>query len=232
MLAKDILTLAESIEEEKERKAGAKKEADLKRQDKLESFLKCKKKCICFKPGGKCCAIKLRQCPNCHNVLQSQCSKARCKDESGTKPQMLLPACAQQNTVFCKLVDDGSATTEDDESDFDFEMLSSSTDGEDEEEAMQPGSNVALKQLQDNVKEHTWVKVKYEEEVFLGKVLKNAGCEVRVRCLQKPFGTDLGLPHEMEKDDDAVFYDAVFETDMVPQLVKCGRAWKYLYGQK
>ena len=65
-------------------------------------------------------------------------------------------------------------------SDFDFGMLSSSTDGEDEEEAIQPGSNVALKQLRDNdVKEHTWVKVKYEGEVFLGKVLEKAGCEVK-----------------------------------------------------
>ena len=113
MLAKDILTLAESIKEEKERKAGAKKEAYLKREEKLESFLKCKNECICFKPGGKCGAIKLRQCPNCHDVLKSQCGKARCKDESGTKPQMLLPPCAQQNTVFRKLVDDGSATKED-----------------------------------------------------------------------------------------------------------------------
>ena len=33
-----------------------------------------------------------------------------------------------------------------------------------------------------------WVKVSYEEEIFLGKVLQKKGRAVMVRCLDKPYG--------------------------------------------
>ncbi len=75
-----------------------------------------------------------------------------------------------------------------------------------------------------------WVKVKYEEEVFIGKVIQKQGNEVRVRCLEKPFGVDRGMPQDMEKESSSILYSEVYEADVIPKQVKFGKVWKYTYG--
>ena len=72
-----------------------------------------------------------------------------------------------------------------------------------------------------------WVKVIYEEEVFVGKVLRKAGGETMVQCLEKPFG--IREPQNLEREQDAVFYEHIYESDVTPQLKKAGRGWKYSY---
>ena len=51
-------------------------------------FYRCKAKCVC---EGECRAKLLRECPNCHSVMKSTCSKASCKRD-GKKPVMLRAA--------------------------------------------------------------------------------------------------------------------------------------------
>ena len=80
-----------------------------------------------------------------------------------------------------------------------------------------------------DVEESTWVKVIYEEEVFIGKVLEKVNGEARVRCLEKPFGIDIGSPQDMEREPSAVFYNKVYEADVNPHIIKQGRKWKYIY---
>lgn len=72
-----------------------------------------------------------------------------------------------------------------------------------------------------------WVKVKYEDEVFLGKVLLIKNHQAQVRCLQKPFG--VREPQEFEREEDAVFYVTVFSCDVQPEMVKVGRKWLWRY---
>ena len=50
-----------------------------------------------------------------------------------------------------------------------------------------------------------WVIVIYEDEKFLGKVLKKVSDQCCVRCLTKPFG--IRTPQDMEREEDAVFTD-------------------------
>lgn len=72
-----------------------------------------------------------------------------------------------------------------------------------------------------------WVKVVYEEELFVGKVLKKAGGETLVQCLEKPFG--IREPQCLERENDSVYYRDVYQADVTPQLKKVGRCWKYNY---
>ena len=58
-----------------------------KKENQKEKFLRCKVKCIC--ESMKCVASGRKLCPSCH-VMQSVCSKAACKDESGGKPKNLM----------------------------------------------------------------------------------------------------------------------------------------------
>ncbi|CAB4023918.1 PREDICTED: uncharacterized protein LOC106141545 [Paramuricea clavata] len=70
-----------------------------------------------------------------------------------------------------------------------------------------------------------WVKVIHEEELFVGKVLKKTGGETLVQCLQKPFG--IREPQSLERENDSVYYQNVYEANVTPQLQKVGRCWKY-----
>jgi len=36
-----------------------------------------------------CLALKLKECPSCHSILRSVCSKAKCKT-NGKKPEMII----------------------------------------------------------------------------------------------------------------------------------------------
>ena len=69
-----------------------------------------------------------------------------------------------------------------------------------------------------------WVKVIYEGEWFLGKVLGKVEGKVQVRCLDKPFG--IKEPQTFEREADAILYEMVYKADVEPKNVKVGR--KYL----
>ena len=68
------------------------------------------------------------------------------------------------------------------------------------------------------------VKVKYEEEIFLGKVLS---VQTQIRCLKLPFG--ILEPQEFEWEEDAAFYETVYATGVNPVMVKNGRKWMWIY---
>ena len=46
--------------------------------------------------------------------------------------------------------------------------------------------------------------------------------DVRVRCLEKPFG--INEPQKLEHEEDAIFYGRLFRTNVTPQLIKFGRS--------
>lgn len=78
-----------------------------------------------------------------------------------------------------------------------------------------------------NVEAGMWVIVFYEDEKFIGKVIKVVDKQVQVRCLQKPLG--INEPQEFEREEDAVFYDKVYDTDLKPKNLKIGRKWLWKY---
>ena len=74
-----------------------------------------------------------------------------------------------------------------------------------------------------------WVKINFEEEWFLGKVMKKEGIRCMVRCLEKPFG--IGEPQDMENERDTLPCDEVFDAEgIVPKQVPVKpRGWKWTY---
>ena len=58
-----------------------------------------------------------------------------------------------------------------------------------------------------------WVVVRYEGEVFLGKVLQKRCGEYMVRCLSMPFGVN--APQQFE-EDEGIYYNEVYQLDIVP----------------
>ena len=80
-----------------------------------------------------------------------------------------------------------------------------------------PSSEVVLGQ---------WVKVVYEEEIFIGKVLKIVQENCLVRCLKMPYG--ILVPQDFEREE-ATYYTTVYHTTAVPKLEKNSRGWKYIY---
>ena len=71
-----------------------------------------------------------------------------------------------------------------------------------------------------------WVRVKYEGEIFIGKVLGVEGGEAKVQCLELPFL--LHEPSSLESVDAAELYSEVYASD-VPKLKKFGRQRKYIW---
>ena len=70
------------------------------------------------------------------------------------------------------------------------------------------------------------MKVIYEGEIFLEKLLQAVNGQFEVRCLNLPFG--IKEPQDLETD--AVFYEKVFSNDCnIPKLAKYVRGWRYLY---
>ena len=77
-------------------------------------------------------------------------------------------------------------------------------------------------------KSKNWVIVVYEGERFIGKVMTEAvNGDVRVRCLEKPFG--INEPQKLEHEEDVIFYGRLFRTNVTPQLIKFGRKWLWRY---
>lgn len=78
MEGKNILEKVSEIKAEKAKQEEEKKEKKSKQQQRTADFLKCKEKCVCEK--NVCAASRLQECPSCHNVLKSVCSKASCRE--------------------------------------------------------------------------------------------------------------------------------------------------------
>ena len=76
MEGKKILEKVSAIKEDKAKKEQAKKDSKYKQQQQIESFFKCKEECTHGKNVRA--ATKLQECPCCHSVLKSTCSKASC----------------------------------------------------------------------------------------------------------------------------------------------------------
>jgi len=67
-----------------------------------------------------------------------------------------------------------------------------------------------------------WVKVLFEGELFIGKVVAKASSACCVRCLKMPYQAGCnGTPFEREKD--AVYYNSVYAVRNHPVLKKIGR---------
>ena len=66
------------------------------------------------------------------------------------------------------------------------------------------------------VKSGMWVLVFYEQEKWLRKVIEKRDGQVRVRCLERPFGVN--MPQNMEREHEAVFYhnDNVYKVNVKP----------------
>ena len=74
-----------------------------------------------------------------------------------------------------------------------------------------------------------WVKVLYERETFIGKVINIQNNEALIRCLEKPFGIDTNYFHDMEKEDSCAFYKTIYKTNVTPLLLQDGWKWRYKY---
>ena len=60
----------------------------------------------------------------------------------------------------------------------------------------------------------------------MGKVLKkDKSC--LVRRLNNPFG--VCVPQEFEREGDAIYYERVYNTTIIPKLEQHGRGWQWCY---
>ena len=73
-----------------------------------------------------------------------------------------------------------------------------------------------------------WVIIWYEEERFLGQVLRKVKGEIEVRCLKKPFGIS-GEPQDFEDEKYNCFYKKVFKTTVIPKSIYHKRKYRWLY---
>ena len=101
----------------------------------------------------------------------------------------------------------------------------SEKDSFDEDE--KPKGNLNLKKIDyDTINADQWVKVIYEEEVFVGIAHKKGG-EVRVQCLKYPFS--IKGPQLLEHEREAILHKHVYHNDVTPKLKQFERAWQYVY---
>ena len=97
MTAKNILKRVKENNKKNEEKELKKKENKEKKLKEGEMFIRCKDKCVCEKPNGKCVTIGLKQCSSCKSVLKSQCGKKACRSPDGAKPFMVKVADSASN---------------------------------------------------------------------------------------------------------------------------------------
>ena len=71
-----------------------------------------------------------------------------------------------------------------------------------------------------DVKVSMWVKVLYEGETFLGKVLCVENGDVQVRCLEKPFGVEVGAPQDMGVESSCTRFQEVYTSNIEPVMIK------------
>ena len=72
----------------------------------------------------------------------------------------------------------------------------------------------------------SWVKVIYEGEKFAGKVIKVVNGKAKVLCLSVSYKSGQSFA-SFERDNDAVFYEEIYQMEKQPECVKVGR--KYLW---
>ena len=65
----------------------------------------------------------------------------------------------------------------------------------------------------------------YEEEKFTGEVANVVDGQAAWQCLTKP----LGINTLQYFEADALYYETVYYTSIMPKLVKVGRSWKWSY---
>lgn len=112
MEGKEILEKVSAMKEDKAKKELAQKERKSKHQQQVEAFFKCEEECTCGKKV--CAATKLRECPCCHNVIKSMCSKSSCQDKTGSKPIMIKPFFDIRPKKSLQFGDDEDDTPDDD----------------------------------------------------------------------------------------------------------------------
>ena len=85
-----------------------------------------------------------------------------------------------------------------------------------------------------------WVKVLYEGEIFLGKIMNIHEDQCLVRCLKFPFGVHEGEFQDLESEHEAVWYGKVYRTDVDPSMIrehdtdgkeKRRGKFRYIYGK-
>ena len=80
-----------------------------------------------------------------------------------------------------------------------------------------------------SAKNGLWVKVIYEEEIFISKITnicsKN-GCEVR--CLRFPYLVG-GTGSEFERESERCYYTKVYSTNVIPKATQVGRKFLWTY---
>ena len=91
MEGKEVIKVVKRINEDKQKTLQLKQDEMKAKEKEKEDFYRCKRKCVCKE--HKCPATDLKECPSCHSILRSICSKACCKI-NGKKPEMILPAAA------------------------------------------------------------------------------------------------------------------------------------------
>ena len=91
MHGQDILKLVKEIKEKKDSKKLAVEHKVKQKEDERQKIFRCKENCVCGE--NKCIALGLKECPSCHSILRSICSKAGCKT-NGKRPEMIIPTAA------------------------------------------------------------------------------------------------------------------------------------------
>ena len=89
MEGNEVVEVVKRITEAKEKMLQLKEEKVKAKEKQKEDFYRCKTKCV-FKKD-KCLAVGLKECPSCHCILHSICSKATCK-VNDKKPEIISPA--------------------------------------------------------------------------------------------------------------------------------------------
>ena len=74
MQGKEVLKMVESIKKKK-----IKEDKIQKQENEWRLFHLCKLQCVYQQ--GKCAALGLKECPHCHSILRSVCSRAACKQD-------------------------------------------------------------------------------------------------------------------------------------------------------
>jgi len=120
---KDMLKVVKSIKDQKKKKIQAQKEKEDQKLSEKETFYKCKDRFGCH--SIPCEALKLKECPYCHNILRSVCGKLACRN-NGERPVMIVCSFASSKlpkSTRGKYVDSDDSLDEmeltDNESEFD-----------------------------------------------------------------------------------------------------------------
>ena len=97
----NVLELVAQANAEKESKIKAKQIKVDNKLKRTESYIRCQLECVCGE--SVCVASGLKRCEVCKDVMKSQCSKARCKVDTG-KPTM-TPVFYDLNKKRRKVID-------------------------------------------------------------------------------------------------------------------------------